>query len=81
METFSAAGKWEVDTTIDLCDSEMNYIRSSNDKTWLDNYSKLTYVNDTGDGQVFHFLVKPYNQYKAFIHKVGEYAVEIRGQG
>ena len=80
METFSAGGKWEADTAIDLCDSEMNYIRSINDKTQLDNYSKLTYKNDTGEDQVFHFLVKPYNQYRATVNKIGEYAIEIRGQ-
>jgi hypothetical protein len=78
VETFSAGGIWESDTRIDLTDSQMKYIGSSHDKSLEDRYSKLTYINDTGVDQIFHFLVKPFFKYGHWIHGTGEYIVEFR---
>ncbi len=77
VETLSADGLWEIDTGIDLNASQMNYIRSNHDKTWETTLSELTYVNDTGVGQVFHIVVNPHDQYRFGVHKIGEYIVEF----
>ncbi len=56
----------------------MNYLGSNRDKAPHDAYSRLTYVNNTGVDQVFHFLLKPYNQFNVEHHRHGEYIVEFR---
>ena len=78
VETYSAGGLWEVDTAIDIADEEMRYIRTVVDKSECERYSKLTYVNDTGIGQSFHILVKPYLRYGPGVNRLGEYIVEFR---
>ena len=78
VETFSAGRGREPDTAVDVADSEMNYIGSSRDKSPIDCYSELVYANDTGIAQVFHFCVKPYNQYSLGVDGSGEYIVEFR---
>ena len=78
VETFSAGGERESYTAIDVADSEMNYIGSGSSKSPMEYYSELIYVNDTGIDQVFHFCVKPYNQYSFGVDGSGEYIVEFR---
>ena len=55
----------------------MNYIRSNRDKSAGDNYSRLTYVNDTGVDQLFRFLVKPDHKQNVGDDRFGEYMVEF----
>jgi hypothetical protein len=79
VETFSAGGLWESDTQIDIADADMNFIDSNRDKTREDNYSKLSYVNDTGVDQLFHVLVGPRSEYDNIADfENGEYIVDFR---
>jgi hypothetical protein len=78
VETFSAGGLWECDTAIDISDANMNYLRSANDKSLDDCYSRLSYANETGADQVLHILVRPYVKYNPTANRVGEYIVEFR---
>jgi len=77
IETFYAGGLLETDTAIDLDDSH-DYITTAMDKSPLDRYSRLSYTNDTGEDQMYYFMVKPYNQYSPGVHRIGEYLVEVR---
>jgi DNA-binding SARP family transcriptional activator len=77
VETFSAGGEWECDTAIDIADAE-HYIRTANDKSEYDRYSRLTYTNETGKDNVYYFLVKPYPKYLPGINRFADYIVEFR---
>ncbi len=77
VETFSAGGAWECDTAIDIADAQ-HYIRTANDKSGYDMYSKLTYVNDTGTDRVYYFQVKPWQKYVFGINRFADYIVEFR---
>jgi DNA-binding SARP family transcriptional activator len=78
VETFSAYSEWECYPRIDLKASQMEYIRSGDSKSPEDHHSRLTYVNDSGIDQIFHILVKPFNQHIYTVHGTGEYMVEFR---
>ena len=77
VETYSAGGAWECDTAIDIADDE-NYIRTANDKSEFDLYSRLTYRNETGEDRLYYFQVKPYPKYLAGINRFADYIVEFR---
>jgi hypothetical protein len=76
-ETFSAGGAWECDTAIDISDTE-HYIRTANDKSEDDRYSRLSYTNNSGTEQVFFLQVKPYMKYASGINRFADYIVELR---
>ena len=79
VETFYADGQWTCDTRIDLADSQVNYITSARDKSFEDSYAKMSYRNDTGLDQSFHFLVRADDKTNKFADsKIGEYVVEFR---
>jgi hypothetical protein len=77
VETFSAGGAWECDTAIDITDAE-RYIRTANDKSEVDRYSRLTYTNETGIDRMYYFQVKPYPKYFPGINRYADYLVEFR---
>jgi hypothetical protein len=77
VETYSAGGEWECDTAIDISDAK-HYIRTANDKSEFDLYSKLTYTNDTGVDQLYFIQVKPYPKYGPGINRFADYIVEFR---
>jgi len=77
VETFSAGGAWECDTAIDIADRR-HYIRTANDKSELDLYSRLTYRNDTGADQQYYLEVKPWPKYGTGINRFADYIVEFR---
>ncbi len=77
VETFSAGGAWECDTAIDIADAQ-HYIRTANDKSEYDLYSRLTCTNDTGIDQVFFIQVKPWSRYVPGINRFADYILEFR---
>ncbi len=77
VETYSAGGEWECDTAIDIADAE-HYLRTGNDKSELDHYSRLTCKNETGSDRVYYFQVKPFPRYAAGINRFADYIVEFR---
>jgi DNA-binding SARP family transcriptional activator len=77
VETYSAGGAWECDTAISIADAE-HYIRTANDKSEFDLYSRLTYRNETSAERSYYFQVKPYPKYLAGINRFADYIVEFR---
>jgi DNA-binding SARP family transcriptional activator len=77
VETYSAGGVWECDTAIDISDTQ-HYIRTGNDKSEYDMYSKLTYTNDTGVDHLYFIEVKPNPKYATGINRFADYIVEFR---
>jgi DNA-binding SARP family transcriptional activator len=77
VETCSAGGAWECDTAIDIADSQ-RYLRTGNDKSEYDLYSRLTCTNDATIDKVFFFQVKPWPKYLPGINRFADYIVEFR---
>ncbi len=77
VETYSAGGAWECDTAISIADAE-HYMRTANDKSEFDLYSRLTYRNDTGVDRIYFFQVRPWPKYLAGINRFADYIVEFR---
>ncbi len=77
VETYSAGGPWECDTAIDIADAR-DYLRTGNDKSELDLYSRLAHTNDTGADRAYYFQIKPYPMYDTGINRLADYVVEFR---
>jgi len=77
VETFSADRYWEPDTDIVIRNAAVDWVAANDNKSDWDDFSRVSYVNDTGIAQEFFISIYFHHPETGDMNNWGEYLVTI----